>query len=72
MRGVVRKFLHLPGRSFDQSLLPVAERNAPQARHRLEVFLALGIRHPYSASAFDHDRTALQVPLRLVSPCMTD
>jgi hypothetical protein len=40
---VVRQLLHLPVGGFDQLLLAVAQRHAPQAGHSVQDLVAIGV-----------------------------
>ena len=58
---IVGQRLHLPSRRFDQPLLAEAERGAPEARHPLDIFLALVVIDVHPVAVGDDQR-----PFRLM------
>ena len=53
------KLAHLRGGGFDQFLVAVAERGAPQPRHALDVRLAVGVVDINAFAALEDDRSAV-------------
>jgi hypothetical protein len=50
---VVRQCLHLPVSSLDQFLAAITEVHAPEARHRIQNLVAIGVPDIYAISAAD-------------------
>ena len=65
---VVGELLHLSAGRLNETLLTVAERDAPQARHALEEFTPLAVAHPHAAPAFDDQWTTVAMLAQVGQP----